>query len=289
MTKPGEPVTIFRHQIGSGYFDTLGIPIVAGRAIGPRDDRDARHVAVINQTLAQKYFRGVNPIGHQIVFGNAAHPNPFEIVGVAQDAKYNQLRAEAPPVAYMPYHQFNAVPNFMTFQVRASGDVRPLVAAIEREALGLDPNVPAIAVATQSDAISAMLALERTLAVLSSVFGLLALGLACVGLYGTMAYAVVRRTREIGVRIALGARARVIRRMILRETVLMVVAGLAAGLPLALAAGRLLRAQLFDLSPYDPVTMVAATIAVLAVTIVAGYIPARRASRVDAMVALRCE
>jgi predicted permease len=289
VTKPDEPVTIFRHQIGAGYFDTLGIPIVAGRPIGPQDDRAAPHVAVINQTLAQKYFRGANPIGHRIVFGDPSHPNPFEIVGVAQDAKYNQIRNEAPPVAYMPYHQFNAVPNFMTFQVRALGDLRPLVAAIERESLGLDPNVPAIAIATQTDAINGMLVLERTLAVLSSFFGLLALALACVGLYGTMAYAVARRTREIGVRMALGARGGVIQRMILRETLTIVAAGVALGLPIAFGAAQLLRAQLFELSPYDPATAASATLAVLVVTILAGYMPARRASRVDAMVALRCE
>ncbi len=289
VTKPDERPTIFRHQIGPGYFETLGIPIVAGRSIGPQDGRSAPHVAVINQALAQKYFRRVNPIGHRIDFGNAARPNAFEIVGVAQDAKYNQLRTEAPPVAYMPYQQFLALPNFMTFQVRGEGDLQPLVAAIEREARAVDPNVPVIAIQTQTAAIGHMLALERTLAMLSSFFGLLALALACVGLYGTMAYAVARRTREIGVRMALGARGGVIQRMILRETLAMVVTGVALGIPIALAAARLLRAQLFEVSPYDPATVLAATLAVLAVTIVAGYVPARHASRVDAMVALRCE
>ena len=169
--------------------------------------------------------------------------------------------------------------------------MRPLVAAIEREALGLDPNVPAIAVATQSDAISAMLALGADAGRVEQRLRRCSRSASpCVGLYGTMAYAVARRTREIGVRIALGARARVIQRMILRETVLMVVAG--PGPPACrwrwppdASCGR----QLFDLSPYDPVTMAAATLAVLAVTIVAGFIPARRAARVDAMVALRCE
>jgi len=295
VTKPDERVTIFRHQIGAGYFETLGIPVINGRAIDPRDVRSAPHVAVVNQTLVQRYFKGVDPIGHRIDFGNAARPNSFEIVGVVQDAKYNQLRSEAPPVAYMPYQQFLALPSFMTFHVRGqvpggSGDtLQPLVAAIQREALAVDPNVPVIAIETQSEVIDRMLVLERTLATLSGFFGLLALALACVGLYGTMAYAVARRTRELGVRIALGARSRVIQQMILRETAVMVVVGLAAGIPLALAAGRLLRAQLFDLSPYDPATTIAATVAVLVVTILAGYIPARRASRVDAMVALRCE
>jgi predicted permease len=292
ITKPDERITIFRHQVGSRYFETLGIPIVAGRSIGPQDVRSAPHVAIVNQTLVRKYFQGVNPIGHRIDFGNAAAPNAFEIVGVARDVKYGQLRTETPPVAYMPYQQFLALPNFMTFQVRGAGtgdNVSPLIAAIQREALAIDPNVPVIGVGTQVEAVAGMLALERTLATLSSFFGLVALALACVGLYGTMAYAVARRTREIGVRIALGARARAIQRMILRETTVMVVAGLVAGMPLALAAGRLLRAQLFDLSPYDPVTTVTATLGVLAVTILAGYIPARRASRVDAMAALRCE
>jgi predicted permease len=285
-------VTIFRHQIGAGYFETLGIPVISGRAIDSRDLRAAPHVAVVNQTLAQKYFRGVNPIGRRIDFGNAARPNAFDIVGVVQDVKYNQLRTDAPPVAYMPYQQFLALPNFMTFHVRgkvAGDNGQSLIAAIQREALAVDPTVPVIAMETQGEVIDRMLVLERTLAALSGFFGLLALALACVGLYGTMAYAVARRTREIGVRIALGARARAIQRMILRETAIMVAIGLAAGIPLALAAGRLLRAQLFDLSPYDPATMATATVAVLAVTILAGYVPARRASRVDAMVALRCE
>jgi len=289
VTAPDERPTIFRHQIGSGYFDTLGIPIVAGRTIGLEDDRAAPHVAVINQTLAQQHFRGINPIGHRIDFGSAARPNVFEIVGVAQDAKYNQLRTEVPPVAYMPYQQFLAVPNSMTFQVRGSGDLRPLVAAIEREALAVDANVPVIGLETQSQAIGRMLVLERTLAMLSSFFGLLALALASVGLYGTMAYAVAQRTREIGIRMALGARGGVIQRMILGETMAIVAAGVLLGLPIAFAAGQLLRAQLFELSPYDPATAAIATLAVTAVTIVAGSVPARRASRVDAMVALRCE
>src|SRR5262245_48911001 len=268
------------------------IPLLAVLAIGPQDARRSPRVAVVNETLVRKYFGGADPIGRRFDFGDAAHPNAFEIVGVAQDAKYNQLRDETPPVAYMPYQQFLALPNFMTFHVRGQGagaDVQPLVAAIQREALALDPNVPVIGIGTQTEAVAAMLALERTLAVLSSFFGVLALGLACIGLYGTMAYAVARRTREIGVRIALGARARIIQRMILRETALMVVVGLSAGVPLALAAGHLLRAQLFDLSPYDPVTTVTVTLTVLVVTILSGYVPARRASRVDAIVALRCE
>jgi len=251
--------------------------------------RTGPHVAVINQALAQKYFRGANPIGHRIDFGSAAHPNVFEIVGVAADAKYNQLRADAPPVAYMPYHQFLAVPNFMTFQVRGNGELQPLVAAIDRESHALDATVPVIGLETQTEAIGRMLVLERTLAALSSFFGLLALALACVGLYGTMAYAVERRTREIGVRIALGAGRASIQRMILVETLTIIAAGLVIGIPLALAAARLLRARLFELSPYDPVTVLTATLALVSVTLLAGYIPARRASHVDAMVALRCE
>jgi predicted permease len=289
VTKPGERPNLFRHQVGAGYFETLGIPIVAGRPIEAQDVRSAPHVAVVNRALVQKYFGAANPIGHVIDFGNPTRPNAFEIVGVAEDAKYNDLRSDAPPVVYAPYQQFLALPTFMTYQVRASGDLQPLVAAIEREARAVDPTVPVIAIQTQTDAIGRMLFLERTLAALSSFFGVLALALACVGLYGTMAYAVERRTREIGVRIALGAAGGVIQRMILGETLTMVLAGLAVGLPLALAAARLLRAQLFALSPYDPVTVLTAVLAVLAVTILAGYVPARRASRVDAMVALRCE
>jgi len=292
VTKVDERVTIFRHQVGSRYFETLGIPTVAGRTIGPHDLRGAPHVAVVNQTLVQKYFHDADPIGHRLVFGSAATANSFEIVGVVQDVKYGKLRGDTPPVAYLPYQQFLALPSFMTFQVRGrgtEGSAGSLVAAIRREALALDPNVPVVAIASQAEAVAEMLTLERTLAMLSSFFGVIALALACVGFYGTMAYAVARRTREIGVRIALGARSRAIEQMILRETAVMVVVGVAAGVPLALAAGRLLRAQLYGLSPYDPATAVTATVAVFVVTMLAGYIPARRASRVDAMVALRCE
>jgi ABC-type antimicrobial peptide transport system permease subunit len=177
----------------------------------------------------------------------------------------------------------------MTYQVRGAGDLSPLVVAIEREARAVDPTVPVIAIRTQADAIAETLVLERTLATLAGLFGVLALALACVGLYGTMAYGVERRTREIGVRIALGAGTGSIQRMILRETLTMVASGLVIGAPLAFAAARLLRARLFELSPYDPATMLSATLTVVAATVLAGYVPARRASRVDAMVALRCE
>ena len=283
-------VDFYRHSVGPGYFETLRIPVVLGRAIGPRDDQSAPLVAVVNQKLVADCFHGDNPIGHKIVFGGSGkQQREYEVVGVVQDAKYGGLRMEIPPTVYFSYLQFGNISNFMTFEVRGSGSVESLAAAIRRETLSLDRNVPLIALKTQDDVISEMLVLERTFAALSSAFGGLALLLACVGLYGTMAYTVARRTSEIGIRMALGARREKILGMILRETFTVVTFGLIAGLPLAWAATTALQNRLFGLSAHNPATMVLAVAAIVAVSAIAGYIPARRASRVDPMVALRYE
>jgi predicted permease len=280
---------LHRHQIGPAYFETLGIPILAGRGINAADTDAAPQVAVINQKLARRYFGNDSPLGHRVNFGTETRPNEFAIVGVVKDAKYNRLRDEEPPTIYLPYRQFLGVTNSMTFEVRADGDLTPLVAAISREVLALDRSVPLVDLKTQDEAVGQTLALERTLATLTTAFGVLALALACVGLYGTMAYSVARRTSEIGVRMALGAESGAILRMVLRETLTMVLTGLGVGVPLALAATQTLRAQLFGLSAHDPATLALAALVVGAVTVAAGYVPARRAARIDPIGALRCE
>jgi predicted permease len=281
-------VTIYRHIVGPDYFDTLGIRLRLGRVLGSQDTRTAPQVIVVNQKFVDKYMHGDYALGHQVNFGNAKRI--FEIVGVVDDVKYAGLRQEVPPTAYFSHMQTEFPWNFMTFMVRSREAGLPaLGAAVRREALAQDKDVPVVDMKTETLVVSQVLFLDRTFAALSSAFGFLALLLACIGLYGTMAYAVSRRTNEIGVRMALGADRSLILGMVLRETAIIVVAGIAVGLPAAWAATGLLKTRLFGLSPHDPWSIVLAVAVTLTVTAIAGYVPARRASRVDPMVALRYE
>jgi predicted permease len=282
-------ISFYRHQIGPGYFEALGVPILAGRGIQSQDGPNSHHVVVINEKLAQTYFHGDNPLGHVMNFGSTQKPIEFEIVGVVKDVKYSQIRNDAPPTVYFSYLQYLSMPNAMTYEVRTAANPASLVEDIRRAGLALDRAVPVIDIKSQSDVIDQTVFLERTIAALTSAFGSLALLLACVGLYGTMSYAIAQRTREIGIRMALGAKRGDILLGVVRETLIITIAGLAIGLPLTLAATRSLGNQLFDLSPFDPETLLAAVIAISVVTLVAGYVPARRASTVAPIEALRTE
>ena len=287
-TPAGKGVDIYRHIVGPGYFDTLGIRMRLGRALGPQDTRTAPQVIVVNQVFVDKYMNGDFPLGRHVDFGSAKRI--FEIVGVADEVKYARLRDDIPPTAYFSSLQSPIPWNFMTFMIRSGEAGLPaLSAAVRREGLALDKNVPLVDMKTETQVVSQVLFMDRTFAALSSAFGFLALLLACVGLYGTMAYAVARKTNEIGIRMALGAGRGTILGMVLRETALIVLAGIALGLPAAWAASNLLKARLFGLGPHDPWSIALAIAATVAVTAVAGYIPARRASRVDPIVALRYE
>jgi predicted permease len=287
-TPASKGVNIYRHIVGPGYFDTLGIRLRLGRVLGLQDTRTAPKVIVVNQAFVDKYMHGDYPVGRRVDFGNAKRV--YEIVGVVDDVKYARMRDVVPPTAYFSHLQSEFPWRFMTFMVRSGETGLPaLAAAVRREALAQDKDVPVVDMKTETQVVSQVLFLDRAFAALSSAFGFLALLLACVGLYGTMAYAVARRTNEIGIRMALGAGRGSILGMVLRETALVVVAGVVVGLPAAWATTGLLKAQLFGLGPHDPVSILLAVGATLAVTGLAGYIPARRASQVDPMVALRYE
>ena len=297
----GRGVDFHRHVVGPDYFQTLAIPIRLGRAISAQDTHSAPLAAVVNQKFVDKYMHGDNALGHEIVFGTK-HPARYQIVGVASDVKYSRIRDEVPPTVYFAHTQIFAATGgyqqdapgfswpFMTFAVKSPlAGQASLLASIRSELTALDKNVPMVDVKTETQVVSQVLFLERTFAALSSAFGFLALMLACIGLYGTMAYAVARKTNEIGIRMALGAGRATILSMVMRETALIVLAGVFAGLPAAWAASNLLKARLFGLTPHDPWSIALAVAATLAVTAFAGYIPARRASRVDPIVALRYE
>ncbi len=285
-TPPGRGVPFYRHWVSPGFFETLDIPLLMGRFIATQDVSSAPRAVVVNQRFVRDYFRGQNPIGHRFDAGSVK----AEIVGVVGDARYGSLRHDAPPTAYFSYLQGpRDYPASMTFEVRIGGDVGAVPSAIQSAAAAIDKDIPVVKMRTEAEVINQSLFLERTFAILGGSFGSLALLLACVGLYGTMSYTVSRRTNEIGIRLALGARREAILGMVLRETLWVVLAGMAVGLPLAWVGAQLLESQLFGIAPHDPSTILTVTAAIIAVTILAGFLPALRASKVDPILALRSE
>jgi len=308
---PGEEMVIPWMQVYPSSFATLGVPLLAGRDFGSQDSQQWRpanicppsarapQVGIINESMARRFFGNESPIGRRFGFSNsvgrclgASEPDPasqIEIIGVVKDVKYASLRNEGRAMFYLPYYQATTGRGQMTLVVRTAGDLTPVAAAVRREARTMDPAMPMFEVETLATQVAASLQRERLLATLSSGFGLLALLLSCLGLYGILSYTVARRTSEIGVRMALGADRRDVLWLVLRDALRLVLVGAALGVPAALAAARLVASQLFGISAADPGAVVAATLALLVVAAVSGYLPARRATRVDPLVALRCE
>src|SRR6266540_3428663 len=279
----GEDMRIHWMQVHPNSFATLGIPLVAGRDFGPQDNRQSQWVAVINESMARRFFGNENPIGRRF----SIYTGEIEIIGVAKDVKYTSLREQGRPMFYLSFFQPGTSRGQMTLIVRTAGDPMSVAIATQREARALDPAMPMFEVETLAAQLDASLVQERLVATLSSVFGLLALLLACIGLYGVMAFDVTSRTREIGVRMALGASAQRVVWMTLGETLRLVGTGVVIGLCASLAATRWVKSLLFGLQPHDPLTIGLAVLVLLAVAAVAGLLPARRAARVDPMVALR--
>jgi predicted permease len=275
------------NTVGASFFETMEMPILLGRGLSTRDEETAPKVAVINQLMAHKYFGDENPLGRRFGFGGPETSGQIEIVGVTRDAKYTDMRSDTEPTIYLPYLQ--GIPRHATFIVRTSGNASAVVASVREAVRDVDANLPLSGVTTQSEQADESLTQERLFATMSSFFGILALLLACIGLYGVMSYGVARRTNEIGIRMALGASARRVTLMVMRETMIVVVIGVVIGLGAAVATTRLIASMLFGLAPTDPVTISLAILLMLSVAALAGYLPARRASKVDPMVALRYE
>ena len=273
------------NSIGPRFFETMGIPIRMGRDLSPRDNDGAQAVAVISEKVALGLFRGRSPLGEQITIGESS----MEIVGVAKDTRYQSLRLPAQPVVYRPYLQMPNTWEELFFGIRTVGDPESIVPAIRRELRNTAPNVPVFSLGTLEEQVDATLVQERMVSTLSAWFGIFALLLAAVGLYGRLDYAVVERTREIGIRLALGAQRGTVLWKILREVLGLVLCGVAVGLPLAFAAARAIQSLLYGLPPFDSSTLTAVVFTIVGTAALAGYIPAYRASRVDPMEALRHE
>jgi predicted permease len=276
------------NEVGPGFFETVEIPLLTGREFGWQDQGKSPPVAVVNRAFARRFFAGENPIGKRFGAAGPGSSSQIEIVGIIGDAKYGDLRERPQPMFYLPLFQ-NLEDRAYQVHVRTAGEPGAAVAAIRREIQAMDQDLSINDARTINDVIHGLLQRDRMFAFLASVFGLLALLLTSIGIYGVMAYQVTRRTGEIGIRMALGAQHRDVLWMVMRETLLVLAAGAVLGLPAAVAAAHVLRSLLFALGPSDPATIVWAIATLIGAGALAGFLPARRAASLSPMDALRHE
>jgi predicted permease len=276
-----------RNSVADGFFETMRIPLVAGRTIERHDIRPNAEAVVVDELFTRRFFPDVNPLGRRFGF-NAKENDRYVIVGIVRDSRYNSLRSDARPTVYQPYLPGD-LRGPIHFAIRTTMDSGRLAEAVRMAVASVDPAVPLTEFHTQTALIDRLLRTERLLGFTSGAFGLVALTLAAIGLGGLLAYAVARRTNEIGIRMALGAASGEVIRMVLQDSLRMVGTGILIGLPCAYAVGRILNTALFGLEPLDPWTVALSFFALLAVALLAACVPARRAARIDPMTALREE
>jgi len=304
---PKEIVWAALNRVTDRYFETAGIALVAGRSFNSGDTLSSVKAAIVNQTLAQRYYPKGDAIGHLLTIHTDNIKGPWQIVGIARDTKSGDPRnTKTTPMIYFPLAQmqpFNApdpaAPNappeenqdqgVAVILVRTTGNPAQVIGELRTAIAHIDPNLPIIHVSTIQETVDSFMTHDELISRLTGIFSLLALTLAAIGLYGVMSYSVIRRTSEIGIRLALGAQSNTVLWMVLRESLILLAIGLALGLPLTLATTQVLRDQLFGLSATDPAILAAAITVVAAMTLIAAWLPARRAAKVDPMVALRCD
>jgi len=274
--------------VGPGFFGTVGIPLLAGREFGVQDQPNSPLAAVVNRAFVEKFFQGENPIGKRFGDAGSGSSGKIEIVGMIGDAKYEGLREPPEPMFYLPLFQHLENRSYQV-HVRTVDDAPAVIAAVRREIQRVDPDISVYPARTIPEVIEGLLQHDRMFAVLAGAFGLLALMLTSVGIYGLAACQVARRTNEIGIRIALGARRRDILWIVLSETLLLMTIGVGIGLPVVIASGGAVRSILYGLPPSDPVTIASSVAILVGVGAFAAFLPARRAAKVDPMVALRSE
>jgi predicted permease len=282
----GRPMGTRINYIAPRFFETMGIPLLAGRGPQTGDTASRPKVAMINETVARKYFAGVWPVGKR--FRWEGEKDWIEIVGIVKDAKFLKVRDDPPPTIYIPFLQSPGMMD-MSFEVRAAASTAAVANGIYSAVRALDPDLPAIEMRTQEEQIHSSLSTQRLFAKLAGLFGALGLTLACVGLYGIMAYNVSRRTGEIGIRMALGADPKGILWLVLKQSFSLILVGLVGGSLLALGTTRLITGLLYGVAPNNPAVLATSTLLLFLAAMLAAWIPARRATKVDPMVALRYE
>jgi predicted permease len=285
---PGnQDIGVHQNVVGEGYFKTMQIPLLAGRTFGPQDTATSQRVAVISEHIAKTLFPPGNPIGRHLGLADHKPENDFEVIGIVKDAKFDKLQEKPKYINYLLYAQRPW--SFGDLEVRYTGDFGAIAAAVQNVIHQVDRNLPISDVTTLDEQVARSYTDQRIVAQLSTFFGLLAVFLSAIGIYGLMSYVVSRRTNEIGIRMALGADRMHVRWRVIREVLILTVLGVAIGAPAALLSSRLVASMLFGLHGNDPFSMLAGIFVVLLIAALAGYLPAQRASRVDPMVALRYE
>jgi macrolide transport system ATP-binding/permease protein len=277
--------------VGPGFMKTMQIPIIAGRDIDEHDQPGSQPVAIVSEFFAKVNFRDENPLGQHVALrrGRDQPPRDMEIVGIARNVRYGGLKDKARPVIYIPYNQGFPFPEEMVYELRTAGDPLALVNTVREIVHQADSLVPLSNVKSQVQEIDQTINQEIIFAELCTAFAILAMVIASVGLYGTISYNVARRTGEIGIRMALGAQRGLVVRMILRHVLVLAALGLAIGVTVAFGASKLVASLLYGIKPNDPWALAAAVVILVSAAILAGYAPARRASRIDPMIALRHE